>query len=322
MRKFSLLLILSISSVLVHAQADQELIEEFISYYARMNDTPKSEVRQIMEEAKFQQEIIDKMTRPAEKTMTWERYRNIFIKQERIDAGVAFWNQYEAEIKAVEERSGVDAQVIMGIIGVETFYGKIKGSYRVLDALYTLAFGYPKRSTYFRKELEEFLNLAKKEKLDVLTIQGSYAGAMGYCQFMPSSYRAYAKSYDEGGTRDLVGSPEDAIASVANYLAEHKYKKGGLIAIKANEGIDPIALEKQPLKPAQTISYYKNRGYIPAREVNPDTPATLLQLELESGKEYWFGFDNFYSITRYNHSELYALAVFQLGEAVKKAKGN
>jgi membrane-bound lytic murein transglycosylase B len=207
--------------------------------------------------------------------------------------------------------------VILGIIGVETYFGKLKGSYKVLDALYTLGFGYPARSKFFKSELEAYLILAKEEKLDIDSVKGSYAGAMGYSQFMPSSYRAYAKSFEEDGTRDLINSPEDAIASVANYLKVHKWQKGEPIASKATMTRKITGLRKQELRPKNKVIDYTKIGFKPAEKLDPNLAATMIILENETGEEHWFGMDNFYVITRYNHSPLYAMAVFQLGEAIR-----
>ena len=307
--------------VAAQTQADQELINQFVNRHAMIYKIPSSEVRDILAKAELKQDIIDKMDRPAEQRMTWERYRKIFMTDERIQAGVTFWKENESALVNISYQTGVPIHIICGIIGVETYFGRVKGSYNVLDALYTLSFAYPKRSKFFQSELDEFLILAREEKLDLYTTKGSYAGAMGYCQFMPSSYRAYAKSYDTGGTRDLVNSPEDAIASVANYLSVHGWQKGEPVAFISLKKPDASTLEKQSLKPSKTISYYRSLGYEPSVSLGEDTRVTLQQMEKESGDEYWYGLNNFYVITRYNHSPLYALAVYQLAEAIKAQRG-
>jgi membrane-bound lytic murein transglycosylase B len=321
--KRTIYLIISLLAVQIVSgqQVDQAAIEKFIQRHASIYSIPVEEVRSILDKALIKTDIIDKMNRPAEKSMTWERYRGIFLTDERIDAGVDFWKENEDVLVSVSYQTGVPIHIICGIIGVETYFGKIKGSYNVLDALYTLSFAYPKRANFFQSELDEFLALAREEKLDISNTNGSYAGAMGYCQFMPSSYRAYAKSYEEGGTRDLVNSPEDAIASAANYLKVHGWKQGQPIAIQAmvNEGANLPG--KQPLKPKQTIDYYTNLGFEPNTPLSNATKSSLHKMEISDGFEYWFGLQNFYVITRYNHSTLYALAVFQLGEAIKQARG-
>jgi membrane-bound lytic murein transglycosylase B len=209
---------------------------------------------------------------------------------------------------------------LLGIIGVETYFGRNKGSYKVLDALYTLGFGYPKRAKFFKSELEKFLLLADSEDLDVFNIKGSYAGAMGYPQFMPSSYIAYAKSYEDGGTIDLMNSPEDAIASVANYIKVHKWQKDQPIASKADFTREVGNLNKQVLRPKNNLSDYKRIGIMPEDEIEGDPKSTLVILESDEEKEYWFGFFNFYVITRYNHSPFYAMAVYELGSMIVDQK--
>ena len=317
--KFLSIILLGLSLIVSHlsfAQIDQKKVDAFVSKYAQEHKMSEREVRDIMNKAVFQPSIIDKLDKPAE-SMPWYKYRSLFMSEERINAGVAFWEAHEITLKEVSFETGVPAEIILGIIGVETYFGQRKGSYLVLDALYTIAFGYPKRSSYFTSELEKFIELSFKENLDLYAIKGSYAGAIGYCQFMPSSYLAYAKSYDQEGTRDLVNSPEDAIASVANYLAVHRWKKDNPIAIEACATKTAQVVSKQSLKPKYSLGHYRNLGYDPIENTNIAEQTTLLQLQKETGTEYWFGFNNFYVITRYNHSELYAMAVFQLSEAIR-----
>lgn len=299
------------------AQIDQVAVKEFAQSYATKKNVPLAEIEAILNIATYKEDIIAKISKPAEGTMTWGRYRKIFITDARIDAGVTFWEEHKATLSQVAAETGVPEHIILGIIGVETYFGKLKGSYKVLDALYTLGFGYPARSKFFKSELEAYLVLAKEEKLDIDSVKGSYAGAMGYSQFMPSSYRAYAKSFEENGTRDLINSPEDAIASVANYLKVHRWKKGEPIASKATMTRKITGLRKQSLKPKNMVIDYTKIGFMPADKLEPSLTATMIILENEDGEEHWFGMDNFYVITRYNHSPLYAMAVYQLGEAIK-----
>ena len=305
-------------SVKISAQINQAEVDAFIKDYAANHPMSEAEVKDILDAAVFQQGIIDKINKPAEGTMTWERYRKIFVTEERTQAGVEFWNTHQEAIQEVSQRTGVNEEIIMGIIGVETYFGRIKGSYKVLDALYTLGFGYPKRAKFFRSELAKFLELASKENLDPKEVMGSYAGAMGYSQFMPSSYLAYAKSFDEGGTADLINEPTDAIASVANYLKVHRWKKDEPVATSTTFTRKVSNLNKQSLKPKNKLSAYTALGIEPGMKVPADTPATLIILDNEKDKEYWYGFDNFYVITRYNHSPMYAMAVYQLGQKIKE----
>jgi len=315
-----LIFLVLITSIKMTAQIDQEAVNQFAIEFSKKHGTPLNEVKEILAKATYQGEIIGKISRPAEGTMTWGRYRKIFITEERVDAGVKFWNENEEALNKVSNDTGVPVEIILGIIGVETYFGKIKGSYKVLDALYTLGFGYPKRSKFFKSELDHFLVLTTEENLDVATIEGSYAGAMGYSQFMPSSYRAYAKSYEKEGTRDLMNSPEDAIASVANYLKVHNWKKGQPITSKANMTREITKLNKQAIRPKNKVSDYTAIGFKPAEELQASLPATMIILEAETETEYWFGMYNFYVITRYNHSKLYAMAVFQLSELIGEKK--
>lgn len=301
----------------VFAQVNQSEVDHFIKEYAEKHGASASEIKSILDAAEFKQDIIDKISKPAEGTMTWERYRKIFVTEERAQAGIEFWKEHKETVAKVSQETGVNEEIIMGIIGVETYFGRIKGSYKVLDALYTLGFGYPKRGKFFKSELAKYLELATKEKLDPKEIKGSYAGAMGYSQFMPSSYLAYAKSFDEGGTADLINDPTDAIASVANYLKVHRWKRGEPVATTATFSRKVTNLNKQELKPKNKLSDYTALGITPGVKAPGNTPATLVILDMEEGKEHWYGFDNFYVITRYNHSPMYAMAVFQLAEKMK-----
>ena len=301
------------------AQIDMASVEAFAKEFSGRTSYSYDEVKNILGQATYQESIIEKISNPAESKMTWNRYRNIFMKDERIQAGVTFWKGHEKQLEKVSLETGVSSEIILGILGVETFFGERKGTYKVLDALYTLSFAFPKRANFFKSELGHFLEMVREEKLEINELKGSYAGAMGYCQFMPSSYRAYAKSFDEGGTRDLFFSAEDAIASIANYLKVHNWKNGQSIVSSAVKSSDAQVVQKQSLKPKYAVSYYSKLGYRPTGKISPSSLSTLIQLD---DKEYWFGFNNFYVITRYNHSDLYAMAVYQLAEAIKESNLN
>ncbi|HEU5468656.1 MAG TPA: lytic murein transglycosylase B, partial [Steroidobacteraceae bacterium] len=215
----------------------------------------------VLSDAATQPKIIERMTRPAEAVMPWHQYRDHFLTDERVDAGVAFWTEHRDEIAAIEQSSGVAAHVIVGIIGCETFFGRITGRDRVLDALATLGFDYPPRGKFFRSELEQFLLLAREEGFDVKAVQGSYAGAMGRAQFMPSSYRAYAADGDDDGKRDLWGSWPDVFASIANYLAKHGWRRGEPVVAPARlwfPGADGLVPGK--LAPDTTVKALRDRG--------------------------------------------------------------
>ena len=269
--------------------------------------------------AERKQSILDAIARPAEKTKPWHEYREIFITDKRIAGGVAFAQEHAATLADVSSRTGVPAEVIVAIIGVETFYGRITGSYRVVDALATLAFDYPKRSPFFTSELENFLVLAYESGKDPLLLKGSYAGAMGFGQFMPSSYRAYARDYDGDGIADIWDNPNDAIYSVANYFVEHGWQPGAPVVVAANGDEAPESLFEGGLKPRFTVGEMAAQGFAPLEATDVNLKATALSLEGKAGPEYWLALENFYVITRYNHSAMYALSVWQLSQGIAAA---
>ena len=315
MKKILLLLVLSLS---VYAKNTLPDAETFIKETAKEHNLDEEFVKNILVNAQKQQSIIDAMNRPAEKEKKWFEYRQIFLTDKRINGGVEFWKEHKDILDKVSKDSGVPAEVIVAIIGVETYYGKIKGNYKVIDALYTLAFHYPKRSPFFTKELANFMNLVNKEKIDPLEAKGSYAGAMGFGQFMPSSYLQYAVDYDKDGQRDLLNNIPDAIASVGNYLKAHGWKKDEGIAYIATTAKKQTKLKKQDLKPSLTVQKLNDYGFSVKQKLDKKELITLTQLQQKHEMEYWFGLHNFYVITRYNHSEMYAMAVFQLAQEIKK----
>jgi len=287
----------------------------FATQTSRSTGVPVAEIQNWLAQARYQPSIIRAITKPAE-SMTWAGYRPIFITDARIAAGSAFMTAHHDELTRVESDTGVPAEYVAAIIGVETYYGKNTGSYRVLDALYTLAFYYPKRQDFFRGELSNLFALAKRENLDLATLRGSYAGAMGWGQFMPSSYLKYAKDGDGDGRRDLLASPSDAIASVANYFVGFGWQRGGAVFVRAQADVGAAPFVPENSEPTYTLAQLAAKGYRPA-EAAPDLPATLVTLEGVDGPESWIGYQNFYVITRYNRSPLYAMAVFQLAQALK-----
>lgn len=271
-------------------------------------------------DAERQQSILDAIARPAEKTKPWHEYRNIFLTDRRIREGAVFWNEHAVALSNVAERTGVPEQVIVAIIGVETYYGRIMGSYRVIDALSTLAFDYPRRSAFFAKELEQFLILAWESGKDPYQLKGSYAGAMGYGQFMPSSYRAYAISINGSGAPDIWDNPEDAISSVGNYLRAHGWQGGEGVVVDAVTTADWSSVYSSRLKPSKTIAQLASEGIRPIETLASDIVATPIKLDEADGPRYWLGLQNFYVITRYNHSAMYAMAVWELSQAVALAR--
>jgi membrane-bound lytic murein transglycosylase B len=290
--------------------------EAFVAEAAAASGMAPAEVRRWLDQAQYQQSIINAITKPAEGTKTWKDYRPIFMTQARIEQGRAFYAENRDALDAAARANGVPAEIIVAIIGVETSYGRITGNYRVLDALYTLAFFYPRREAFFRGELVELFTLAREENLDLATLKGSYAGAMGWGQFMPSSYRAYARDGDGDQRRDLLGSRFDAFASVANYFARHGWKAGqpAFWPAVADPGAAPFVPDDFVAR--YSLAELAARGYRPAAPGAPDLPATLLTLQGENGPEYWIGFPNFYVITRYNRSPMYAMAVHQLAREI------
>jgi membrane-bound lytic murein transglycosylase B len=280
-------------------------------------------------QAQVKDSIIAAMSRPAERVKPWSEYRPMFITQARIDGGRRFLAQHRDELARVEAATGVPAQVIVAIIGVETSYGANTGKYRVLDALYTLAFNYPRsgdpaklerevrRELFFRDELGQLFALAKEEGLDVTTLTGSYAGAMGLGQFMPSSYRQYAVDGDGDGRRNLFSDYDDAFASIANYfVAKGGWVRGGEVAVPATLAPGHAEFNPDDWTPTWTLAELSRRGYHPAAPVVAGTRATPIALDGAAGRQYWLGFQNYYAITRYNISKMYAMAVFQLSQAI------
>ncbi|RPH97291.1 MAG: lytic murein transglycosylase B [Lysobacterales bacterium] len=304
--------------------------EEFAAKAAAEYQLDSAQIMQLLHDARFKQSIVDAISRPAE-AKPWYEYRPIFITEKRIRGGVDFWREHEELVRQASEQFGVEPQIIVAIIGVETFYGRITGSYRVLDALTTLSFYYPDtgndRSDFFSRELLQFFLLGSEEDLPLREVTGSYAGAMGLGQFMPSSYREYAVDLDEDGRRDLWSSMSDVIGSVANYLHRHGWRSGQPVAYPAVVAADAdLALvARGDFKPKLTLAELGTAGFalrLPtagtkAAEMAGDTPATVTRLEEKEGDRHWITFDNFYVITRYNRSPLYAMAVFELSEAIR-----
>ncbi|BES83867.1 lytic murein transglycosylase B [Pectobacterium araliae] len=248
----------------------------------------------------------------------WNRYRNQFITPDNVQNGVAFWNQYQDALQRAQNIYGVPPEIIVGIIGVETRWGRVMGKTRIIDALATLAFDYPRRADYFAGELETFLLMARKEGNDPLSLRGSYAGAMGYGQFMPSSFKNYAVDFDGNGHTNLW-DPVDAIGSVANYFKAHGWVKGAPVAVQAN-GQAPLLTNG--FNTRYSLTELQAAGLTPQHSLAGYSEASLLRLDIGTGYQYWYGLPNFYAITRYNHSTHYAMAVWQLGEAVGRARQN
>ena len=278
----------------------------------------RDELIQLFAQAERKDSILSAIARPAEKSKPWYEYREIFLNQKREDQGVEFFAKHRVTLERAEREFGVPAEIIVAIIGVETYYGRVAGSYRVLDALSTLAFDYPPRSPFFTSELKNFLILARDQGMDPTELMGSYAGAMGYGQFMPSSYRSYAIDFDNDDIVDIWTNPVDAIGSVANYFKQHGWREGEVVVSPATAAADTpdniFVKTRDDLKPARTVAQFAADGVVAKMKLDPGALATAMKFELKNGYEYWLGLHNFYVITRYNHSSMYAMSVYQLSQ--------
>nr|VFJ56435.1 MAG: membrane-bound lytic murein transglycosylase B [Candidatus Kentron sp. DK] len=305
-------------------------IRQFIEEMATQHNYPPEALRELFAKVHFMPELLERLSKPAE-ALPWHRYRTIFLTPERIGEGARFWHEHKETLARAEEIHGVPAKVIVAILGVETYFGQHKGKYPVLDSLVTLSFRNTMRTAFFRRELEQFLLLVNEEKiLNAHELKGSYAGAMGLPQFISSSYRRYAVDFDEDGQRNLIESIPDAIGSAAHYLAEHGWQReGGIatpVAIGKTDVTDDLLMKRSGSEPHIAFSDLRARGVVGDNVITkermkkiPDgEKVALISLETETGPAYWIGQQNFYVITRYNHSNLYAMAVYQLAEAIRK----
>jgi membrane-bound lytic murein transglycosylase B len=304
-----------------HTEATSAAFQEFAAEMETKHGFDRKEVIALLSQTEFREDIIQAITRPAE-AKPWYQYRPIFLKPARVAGGVKFWQENEGLLYQVASEYGVPAEIIVAIIGIETRYGEYTGRYRILDSLTTLAFGYPRRSSFFRSELEQFLLLTREEKVDPKQTKGSYAGAMGKPQFISSSYRSYAVDYDGDGHRDLWNNNADVIASVANYFKRHGWRPDEPIALKVEGGTNLDKFVKAGMKPSIKVEVLLASGIKPLGSATADPAALASLLELDAGghNEYWLGLHNFYVITRYNHSNLYAMAAYQLSREILAAK--
>lgn len=315
---FFILLLIATASYGDYRSGDE--VDAFIDKMVEEHQFDRRQLHGWLAQAEKKQTILDAISRPAEKTLTWDRYRRIFLGQDRIDQGVQFWLENQQTLERAQRQFNVPVAIIVAIIGVETRFGRHKGSYRVIDALATLGFDYPPRAAFFRKELESFFLLAREQKQDPLSLTGSYAGAMGYGQFIPSSYRAYAVDFDHDGVADIWNNPVDAIGSVANYFHVHGWQYGEPVFadLQLAKHADQSLLN-QNHKPSLTVSEAKSKGFELVSPVKHEQPLKLTPLQYQNGDEleYLAGFDNFYVITRYNRSRLYARAAWELAQAIE-----
>lgn len=306
------------------AQVDAEAVDRarvaFVERMVEKHGFERDAVTEMLAAVSIDQRVLDAISRPAERVVPWYDYRKIFLNDSRIAAGAAFWRAHAGTIATMAEQHGVDPAMIVAIVGIESLFGERMGSYRVLDSLSTLAFAYPRRAEFFSGELESFLLMVREEGPDMLGVLGSYAGAMGAGQFIPSSYRAYAVDANGDGRRDLWTDFEDVLASVANYFAEHRWRAGAPIAAPASRGSGPEPVNGLDLD--STVGEIRAQGYVFETTLPADAPARVLRFEHTADTyEYWVAFHNFYVITRYNRSEKYALAALELSRAIAAAYG-
>ncbi|MDH5344804.1 MAG: lytic murein transglycosylase B [Gammaproteobacteria bacterium] len=292
-------------------------VKQFIDRMVEEHAYDRAKLESVLAGAESKSSIIDAISKPAEGTLEWHQYRKIFLTDERIEAGAIFWKDNEADLARISEGTGVPIEILVGIIGVETYFGRITGSYRVLDALATLAFDYPPRSKFFSGELEQFLLLVREEGMNATDATGSYAGAMGRPQFMPSSYRAYAVDSTDDGKRDIWENWADVIGSIANYFVRHGWQTGKDIVAPATLGAQwQGATPENTLTPKETVTSLSHQGVMFSTGLGGDEKSQLITLKDEDGEQHWVGFHNFFVITRYNRSVMYALAVHQLGQEI------
>jgi len=315
--RFATVSILLLGCVLMPALADTHPGQaELVREVAQDTGKDPQVLDALLDGAKRQQGILDAISRPAE-AKPWSAYRAIFLTDQRIDAGVAFYREHRALLERIADQYGVAPEYIVAIIGVETFYGRLTGKYKVLDALVTLGLYYPPRATYFREQLKELLEMPDNHLAGPIdTLTGSYAGAQGWGQFMPTSIRDYAVDADGDGRIDLQHSLPDIFASVANYFAKHGWVRGGPIAARAQPDAAAQPITVQDAKPQWPLEQLEAQGYAPLQQLAPGQPSSLQTLQGANGPEYWFTFQNFYVITRYNRSPLYAMAVNQMAQAI------
>jgi membrane-bound lytic murein transglycosylase B len=294
-------------------------VKDFVNHMSDGYGFKKRALRKLLKSADSQPAIIDAMSKPAEKAKLWYEYRPIFLNERRIREGTEFWIAHRQALDQASIKSGVAPEYLAAILGVETYYGRLTGNYRVLDALVTLAFDYPPREKFFREELEQYLLLTRDMHLNPLSLKGSYAGAMGAPQFMPSNYRRYAVDADSNGHIDLWTDWPDVCASVGNYLKEHGWNAGEPVLAEATVQPEKAGdLDGRKLALSETIGSLAAKGVSFEAPLPPESPALLIAADETDGVHWRVGYNNFFVITRYNHSALYAMAVYELAAAVKQ----
>jgi membrane-bound lytic murein transglycosylase B len=294
-------------------------VESFIAEMVQKHKFREPALRKLFAKVEPNQSILNAISTPLT-ARPWHEFRVRYVDEARINGGVKFWRQHAETLAAARSKFGVPEEIIVATIGVETTYGKYVGNHGVLEALSTLAFSYPPRSALFRSELEQYLLLAREAKVDAGSFKGSYAGAIGIPQFLPSSYRRYAIDFDGDGRRDLVKSTADAIGSVANYYKSHGWRAGAVIAVPTE--VDPRgadALVGMGIRPRMKIADLKQLGVTPTVPVDDEAAAAVFVVRMQDGPRYWLGLNNFHVITRYNPSVNYALAVHELAQELRAA---
>lgn len=313
------LLFLALSIPVMADVSSRDDVRGFMQHMHETHGFGMQELRELFAGARIRDDILKAISRPAEKK-AWHQYRPLFLQPTRIKQGVVFWRKHQGTLSRAQRRYGVPPEIIVAIIGVETNYGKNTGGYRVIDALSTLAFAYPRRSAFFRSELEHYLLLCQEQGMNPATLKGSYAGAMGLPQFISSSYRNYAVDFDGDDKNDIWNNPTDAIGSVANYFHRHGWQEGGEVSFPVSaQGADYQNLVSQDLDFWVPFPELARHGIHSPHSLPADTPVKLLELHLEEGIELWLALHNFRVITSYNRSTLYAMAVHQLSQAIRGA---
>lgn len=296
----------------------REDVAAYLDTLVSQHEFDRATLQSLFENVRQRQEIVERISRPAEKVWTWGRYKKHLVDEKRIAGGVEFWQQHASTLDRAAKEYGVAPEIVLAILGIETRYGKIMGHFPVIEALTTLGFDYPPRAKFFRKELTEFLLLTREEGKDPSTLKGSYAGAMGYGQFIPSSYRHYAVDFDDDGVRDIWLNPEDAIGSIANYFYQHKWRGEGPVALRVEvRGSEIDTLVGTGLKLKYSVGELQQKGVI-VDGLDPSLAANIYKLETDDGVEYWLALHDFYVITRYNRSYLYALAVELIARGIRE----
>ena len=295
-------------------------VNRFIQTMVNEHEFNKQDLQALFSQIKFtvwNHTNISPQKRRVKKPITWQKYQTLFLTQNRINNGVIFWQKYQKSLEKAQAKFGVPANIMVAILGIETNYGQNKGKYATLETLTKKAFNGYRRAKFYQKELKDFLLLTRDNGLAPLSISGSHAGAMGYAQFISSSYRHYAIDFDDDGKVDLFHSPQDAIGSIANYFAKHHWQKQAPIThpLPSNALVESFA-HQSPVRPKTRIKTWQARQLHIPDEIKTDTKADIIVLNKQAIPQYWMTYHNFYALTRYNHSNLYAMAAYQLSQAL------